>query len=61
MAISLVCAVLGSLRGTRAVLRLKPAEAMRPKPPKQGGAVLLERVGWLWGRLSSGWRMVLRT
>jgi len=58
--ISLICAVLGSLQGTRAVLRLKPAEAMRPKPPKQGGAILVERVTWLWGRLSSGWRMVLR-
>lgn len=58
--ISLGCAILGSLQGTRAVLRLKPAEAMRPKPPKKGGAVLLERVGWLWRRLSSGWRMVLR-
>ena len=61
MLISLACAVVGSLRGTRAVLRLKPAEAMRPKPPKQGGAVLLERVDWFWSRLSSGWRMVLRS
>lgn len=60
LTISVLCAVLGSLRGTRAVLKLKPAEAMRPKPPKQGGAVLLERVGWFWNRLSSGWRMVLR-
>jgi len=58
--LSALCAVMGSLRGTRAVLKLQPAEAMRPKPPKQGGAVLLERVGWFWKRLSSGWRMVLR-
>ena len=43
--ISLVCAVLGSLRGTRAVLRLQPAAAMRPKPPRRGGAVFLERAG----------------
>jgi len=58
--ISVLCAVAGSIRGTRAVLKLRPAQAMRPKPPKQGGAVLLERVGWFWSRLSSGWRMVLR-
>jgi len=61
LAISVVCAVLGSLHGTRAVLKLQPAEAMRPKPPKQGGAVLLERIGWFWNRLSSDWRMVLRS
>ena len=60
VAISLLCAVLGSIRGTRAVLKLQPAEAMRAKPPKQGGAVLLERITWLWNSLSSGWRMVLR-
>jgi putative ABC transport system permease protein len=59
-AISIGCAVLGSLRGSRAVLRLQPAEAMRPKPPKRGGAVFLERVGWFWRRLSSDWRLVLR-
>jgi putative ABC transport system permease protein len=58
--ISLVCAVLGSLQGTRAVLRLQPAEAMRPKAPSIGRSILLERIGWFWGRLSSGWRMVLR-
>jgi putative ABC transport system permease protein len=58
--ISLACAVVGSLQGAWSVLRLKPAEAMRPKAPKTGGAILLERVGWLWSQLSSGWRMVLR-
>ena len=58
--ISLACAVLGSLRGTRAVLRLQPAEAMRPKPPRQGKAIFLERFSALWRRLSSGWRMVFR-
>ncbi len=61
LAISVACSVLGSLRGTRAVLRLEPAAAMRPKPPAQGGAVLLERLDWLWTRLTSGWRMVLRS
>ena len=60
VATSLICAALGSLRGTRAVLRLQPAEAMRPKPPKLGKAILLERFTALWSRLSSGWRMVFR-
>ncbi len=60
LAISGGCAVLGALRGSRAVLRLQPAAAMRPKPPREGHAILLEHIGWLWRRLSSGWRMVLR-
>lgn len=58
--VGVVCAVVGCLRGCRAVLRLRPAEAMRAKPPVQGRAVLLERIGWFWRRLTPGWRMVLR-
>jgi putative ABC transport system permease protein len=60
LGISVGCAVLGSLRGSRAVLRLRPAEAMRPAAPRQGGSVWLERVEWFWKSFSSGWRMVLR-
>lgn len=60
MAVSLACALLGAAQGARGVLKLKPAEAMRPKPPRAGGAILLERVDWLWRRLSFTWRMVLR-
>jgi putative ABC transport system permease protein len=59
-AISVGCAVLGSLRGSRAVLRLQPAEAMRPAAPRQGRAILLERWGRFWRSLSSAWRIVLR-
>jgi putative ABC transport system permease protein len=58
--ISIGCAVLGSLRGSRAVLRLRPAQAMRPPAPRQGGAIWLEHLPRFWNALSSGWRMVLR-
>lgn len=61
LTISLVCGLLGSIHGARAVLKLEPAEAMRAKPPAQGGAILLERVTWFWERLSFGWRMTLRS
>jgi len=54
------CATVGSLYGSRSVLRLNPAEAMRPAPPRSGGGVLLERIGWFWRSLSAAWRMVLR-
>ncbi len=60
VAASVACSVLGSLHGARQVLRLSPAEAMRPRPPLQGGAIFLERLHWLWRPLSFGWRMVLR-
>lgn len=58
--ISLVCGLIGSYHGARVVMRLEPAEAMRPKPPAQGGAVFLERATWFWSRLSFATRMTLR-
>src|SRR4030095_9574295 len=60
LVVSLLCALIGSAQGAYAALRLRPAEAMRPKPPKQGGHIWLERMPWIWRRLSFGWRMVLR-
>ncbi len=58
--VAMGCALIGSLQAARAALRLKPAEAMRPKPPVQGGAIWLEQFAWFWQRLSFGWRLVLR-
>lgn len=60
MSVSLGCAVLGSLHGAWTMLRLQPAAAMRPEPPRSGRRVWLER--WLpgWSRLSAPWRMTLR-
>ena len=60
LGVSIGCAVLGCLRGSRAVLKLQPAEAMRPSPPRSGRKILIERIGWMWKMLGSGWRMVLR-
>jgi len=60
MLISLGFAAVGSARGSRAALRLRPAQAMRPNPPRSGGPILLEHVGWLWRALGSNWRMVFR-
>jgi putative ABC transport system permease protein len=62
LAVSVACAVIGGLRGSRAMLKLRPAEAMRPEPPKHGGKIWLERLlGRAWHRLSASWRMVLRS
>ncbi len=58
--LSLACSWVGSWYGARAALRLAPAQAMRPEPPKQGRGILLERIGLLWNRLSADWRMIVR-
>jgi len=46
---------------SRRVLKIQPAESMRPEPPKKSGAILLERFSFFWKRLSASWRMSLRS
>jgi putative ABC transport system permease protein len=58
--LALACSWVGSWYGARAALKLAPAQAMRPEPPKQGRGILLERIGLLWNRLSADWRMIVR-
>ncbi|GAB4128030.1 ABC transporter permease [Thermopirellula anaerolimosa] len=58
--VAVACAGLGGWHGTRSVMRLRPADAMRPRPPRTGRVVFLERFPRLWNRLSAAWRIVLR-
>ncbi|QDU06176.1 outer membrane-specific lipoprotein transporter subunit LolE [Gimesia chilikensis] len=60
MLISVFFAVLGTFRGVRTVVRLSPAEAMRPKPPLRARRILLERIHVFWQALDFRWQMVLR-
>jgi len=52
-------AVLGAWTAIAAVVRLPPAQAMRPPTPPLYRPTLVERLGW-GRRVSAGWRMVLR-
>ena len=60
MGVSLLFALAGTARGLSTVMRFHPAEAMRPKPPRRGRRIILERWTWLWKRLDFRWHMVLR-
>ncbi len=59
--LSLGFAMLGAARGVWSVLKLHPAEAMRPPPPERGGAVFLERFTRLWRRLGFRTHIALRS
>ena len=50
--VSIICAVSGCVHGTKTVLKLKPAAAMRPKPPRVGKAIFLEQIRWFWRSLN---------
>lgn len=61
MVLSIVVAMAGTVKGVHSVLQLAAAEAMRPKPPERGGAIVLERFTAVWRRLSFRTHIALRS
>lgn len=55
-----VCCVGSAFLVTRASLKENPAQCMRPKPPKSTKPVLLERLPFLWRRLSFNQKYIIR-
>ncbi|MFK7778301.1 MAG: ABC transporter permease [Gimesia sp.] len=60
MLISIFFSVLGTFRGVRAIVRLSPAEAMRPKSPLRARRIFLEKIHGFWNTLDFRWQLVLR-
>lgn len=59
LGLTLASAVLGTLNAVASVVRLAPAEAMRPPAPARYRRTLLERLGLT--RIATSLRMILRT
>jgi len=53
--------VAAGLFGSRSVMSIDPAEAMRPEAPKAGKRIFLEKIKSVWGRISFSWKMVIRS
>lgn len=60
LAIALVFSVLSGVKGSLDILRLEPAQAMRPPAPGTSRKTLLEKLTWFWQNLSSQAQMGIR-
>ncbi len=56
---SLFCIISG-LMGAKSVIKILPADSMRPEVPKAGGRIWLEKVKFIWNKISFSWKMVIR-
>ncbi len=52
--------ICSGLFGARGIIRIMPADSMRPEAPKAGKRILLERFTFLWRGLPFSWKMVIR-
>ena len=60
MAASVACVAFAVLYASLKTLRSEPSQLMRPKPPASGRRVLLERVGFIWRRMSFLMKVTVR-
>ena len=58
--ISMIFAIIGSVKGVKAMVKLNPAEAMHPPPPQTGGKIIIEKWTWFWAKLDFRWQIVFR-
>ncbi len=56
---AIFCMIAGLLGGKR-ILEIHPAESMRPEAPKAGKRILLERIKFIWIKISFTWKIVIR-
>ncbi|NMB26823.1 MAG: FtsX-like permease family protein, partial [Tissierellia bacterium] len=58
--LTIIFCVLSGLIGARNVVKILPADSMRPEAPKAGGRIWLEKVKSIWNRISFSWKIVIR-
>lgn len=58
--LAIAFSVIAGYQGCKGVLRLSPADAMRPPAPKVGKKTLVERIGFLWKMLTTLGKMAVR-
>lgn len=58
MVLAAVFCTLSGLIGAKGVLKIAPADAMRTEAPKSGKRILLEKLPFLWKRLSFSSKMI---
>lgn len=58
--LSLGFCIVSGVIGARGVMKIAPADAMRTEAPKAGKRILLEKIPYLWKRLSFSNKMVIR-
>lgn len=60
VALALFFSVLSGLKGSLDILRLEPAQAMRPPTPLTASKTLVEKISWFWQNLSAQAQMGIR-
>lgn len=60
LVITIICTVLPAIYVAGKSLKEKPATLMLPKPPKSGSKILLEKIPFIWKKISFNYKVTIR-
>ena len=58
--VSILCTTFAAYIAGKNELKSQPSELMRPKTPKQGKTLSLEKITWLWSKFSFSYKVTIR-
>ena len=58
--LSFIFCLVSGFWGIKNIIKINPAESMKPESPKQGKRIILENIKFAWNKLTFSWRMVYR-
>ena len=59
--LSLIFCIISGFWGVRSIIKVNPAESMKPESPKRGKRIFIEKIKILWSRVPFTWKIVLRS
>ncbi len=58
--LSFLFCVISGFWGVKDILKINPAESMKPESPKKGKRILIEKIKVVWNHISFSWKIVFR-
>ncbi|WP_326910587.1 ABC transporter permease [Sedimentibacter sp. MB31-C6] len=58
--LSLLFCIMSGFWGIRGIIKINPAESMKPESPKKGKRIIIENMKFIWNYVPFSWKMVLR-
>ncbi|WP_313341944.1 FtsX-like permease family protein [Sedimentibacter sp.] len=58
--LSLLFCIISGFLGVRGIIKINPAESMKPESPKKGKRLFVENIKFIWSHVSFSWKIVVR-
>ena len=59
--LSLLFCIVSGFLGVKSIIKINPAESMKPESPKKGKRIFIEKIKAVWSRVPFTWKVVLRS